>query len=176
MIFTETNLKGAFLIEIEKKTDPRGFFGRSWCVKEMEDYGLNTNHVQSNISFNEYKGTLRGMHFQKAPFQETKLVRCTKGAVYDVIVDLRKDSATYTQWFGVELTENNYKMLYVPEGFAHGYLTLQDQCEVHYMVSEFYQPSYESGVRWNDASFNIRWPSDVISISEKDNRHPNYNI
>lgn len=142
----------------------------------MELKGLNTNIVQTNISYNKNKGTLRGMHFQKEPYQETKLVRCTKGAVYDVIIDIRPDSKTFTKWFGVELTEDNYKMLYVPEGFAHGYITLKDKSEIHYMVTEFYTPSHEGGVRWNDPVFDIKWPIEVLSVSEKDRKHPDFII
>ena len=132
MKFTETNLKGAFIIEVNKLEDARGFFGRLWCHDEMKNHNLKTNIIQANVSFNKYKGTLRGMHFQCHPYQETKLVRCTKGAVYDVIIDLRPDSQTFKKWFGVELNENNFKMIYVPENFAHGFITLIDNSEVYY--------------------------------------------
>ena len=168
MIFTETKLKGAFLIDIERITDDRGFFGRSWDKEIMEQHGMNIKVVQSNISFNHSKGTLRGMHFQKHPYEETKLVRCTKGAVYDVIIDLRTDSKTYKQWIGAELTGENHRMIYVPEGFAHGYLTLEDNCEVNYLVTQFYTPGSEGGIRWNDPEFDIEWPSEVKILSEKD--------
>ena len=175
MIFTETKLKGAFIIEVKKISDDRGFFGRSWCKKEMEDHGLNGNVVQSNTSFSKKKGTIRGMHYQVHPYEETKLMRCTKGAIYDVIIDLRKDSPTYLQWIGIELTENNYKMLYVPEKFAHGFITLSDNTEVTYLVTEFYTPGAEAGIRFNDSKFNINWPVPVNVVSEKDKSHPDFN-
>ncbi len=176
MKFTEIYLKGAYLIEVDKLEDERGFFGRLWCKKELEEYGLNTNIVQSNISLSKRKGTLRGMHFQKSPYQETKLVRCTKGAVYDVIIDLRPDSKTFKEWFGVKLTAENHKMIYVPENFAHGFLTLEEDSEVYYLVTQFYNKQAESGVRWNDSTFNIKWPLKVVEISEKDENHPNFNL
>lgn len=175
MIFTETKLKGAFVIDIKRISDERGFFGRSWCKNEMEEHGVNPNVVQSNISFNKKKGTLRGMHFQVHPHEETKLVRCTKGAVYDVIIDLRPKSKTYKQWFGVELTEENHRMIYVPEKFAHGYLTLEDNSEVNYLVTEFYSPGFEGGIRWNDPEFNIQWPEKIEVVSTKDQRFPDFN-
>jgi len=172
MRFTETKLKGAYIIEIDKIEDDRGFFGRSWCERELKEYNLKTNLVQSNISFNRKKGTLRGMHFQKNPYQETKLVRCTKGAVYDVIIDLRTNSKTYKQWFGVELNEKNHKMLYIPEDFAHGFITLKDNSELFYLVTQYYNKNYEAGVLWNDASIGIEWPIEVSEISDKDCNHP----
>ena len=156
--------------------DSRGFFGRLWCEKEFQKYNLNTKIVQSNVSLSKKKGTLRGMHFQKHPYQETKLVRCTKGAVFDVIIDLRPDSATYKKWFGVELTEDNHKMIYVPENFAHGFITLQDNSEVYYLVTQFYDKDAESAIRWNDSSFEIKWPIEVEEISEKDRNHPDFNL
>ena len=174
MIFTETKLKGAFIIEIKQLEDERGFFGRSWCKKEMEEHGLKTNVVQANTSFSKRKGTIRGFHFQKHPDEETKLIRCTKGAIYDVIIDLRKDSPTYMQWIGVELTEDNYKMVYVPENFAHGFLTLTDNVEVYYLVTNFYTPHAEEGIRYNDPAFNIQFPAPVEVVSEKDMSHPNF--
>ncbi len=172
MIFTETKLSGAYIIDVKKIEDDRGFFGRAWCKKEFEEHGLNANAVQANVSFNKQKGTLRGMHFQLAPFSETKTVRCTAGAIYDVIIDLRPNSPTFKQWIGVELTEQNFKMLYVPEGFAHGFMTLADNSAVHYMVTEFYSPGAESGVRYNDPAFNIKWPMEATVVSEKDKLHP----
>jgi dTDP-4-dehydrorhamnose 3,5-epimerase len=175
MIFEETKLKGAFIIKIKQLTDDRGFFGRSWCKKEMEEHGLNGNVVQSNTSRSNYRGTIRGMHFQKSPHEETKLIRCTRGAIYDVIVDLRKDSPTYLQWIGVELTENNYTMLYVPEKFAHGFVTLQDQSEVTYLVTEYYTPGAEAGLRFNDPALGIVWPEKVCFVSDKDKNHPDFN-
>ncbi len=175
MIFTETKLKGAFILEIKQIADERGFFGRSWCRKEMEEHGLNGNVVQANTSFSKSKGTIRGLHYQKHPYEETKLMRCTKGAIYDVIIDLRKDSPTFLEWIGVELTENNYKMLYVPEGFAHGFITLADNSEVTYLVTQFYTPGAEAGIRFNDPQFNINWPVEVSTVSEKDKSHPYFN-
>lgn len=174
MKFTETYLKGAFVIEVDKIEDSRGFFGRLWCENEFKTHNLKTNLVQSNVSFSKQKGTLRGMHFQRNPFQETKLVRCTRGKIYDVIIDLRPNSPTFKKWFGVELTANNYKMLYVPENFAHGFVTLEDNSEVYYIVTEFYNNKAEGGIRWNDPSFNIQWPQIVNIITDKDNNHPNF--
>lgn len=175
MIFKETKLKGSFIIESEKLEDERGFFARAWCRKEFEAHGLNASPVQSNISFNVGKGTLRGMHYQISPHEETKLVRCTLGAIYDVIIDLRPDSSTYMEWISVELTMDNHKLLYVPEGFAHGYQTLADNTEVFYQVSQFHTPDSERGIRWNDPAFDINWP--IVPeriISEKDQKWPDY--
>ena len=174
MKFHETELKGAFIIEPEKRADDRGFFARSWCQKEFEQHGLVPRVVQANISNNKYKATLRGMHYQASPYEETKLVRCTRGAVYDVIIDVRPDSPTYHRWIGVELTASNYKMLYVPEGFAHGFQTLEDDTEVIYQVSQFYTPSAERGIRWNDPLFQIKWLTPVETISEKDANWPDF--
>jgi dTDP-4-dehydrorhamnose 3,5-epimerase len=168
VIFTPTELKGAFEIELNQLKDDRGFFARAWCEKEFAEHGLTPVVHQVNVSFNKKKGTLRGMHYQVAPYQEAKTVRCTRGAIYDVIIDLRKDSATYKQWIGVELTADNYKMLYVPEDFGHGFITLEDNTEVTYQVSEFYTPGAEQGICWNDPVFNISWPESVQVISEKD--------
>lgn len=175
MIFKETNLKGAFVIELEKREDERGFFARTWCKKEFEANGLETGLVQANLSLSRKAGTLRGMHYQAAPYEETKLVKCTNGALYDVIIDLRPNSPTYRQWFAVELTENNYKMLYVPKGFAHGFQTLVDNVAVFYLVTQFYSPSAERCVRWNDPQFGINWPDvNIRTISEKDKNWPDY--
>lgn len=174
MIFSETQLKGAYLIALEKREDSRGFFARGWCQREFEDHQLTARIVQSNISLSWTKGTLRGMHYQVAPYAEAKVVRCTRGAIFDVIIDLRPESATYRRWLGVELTADNYRMLFVPEGFAHGFLTLEDHTEVTYHVSQFYTPEAERGVRWNDPAFNIRWPAPVVVISDKDSRWPDY--
>lgn len=171
MEFIETKLKGAYIIDIKPITDERGFFSRSYCSDEFKEYKLNTNAVQNNISFNEKKGTLRGMHMQKAPFEETKLVRCTRGAIYDVIVDMRAESETYKQWIGVELTADNYRMLYVPEGFAHGFITLEDRTDVSYQVTQFYTPGFEQCFRWDDPSFDIKWPIEPVVISAKDQAH-----
>ena len=174
MIFRETTLKGAYIIEPERREDSRGFFARVWCRKEFLAEGLNGQLVQCNISYNKEKGTLRGMHYQVAPFAEIKLVRCTMGAMYDVIIDLRPQSPTYLQWVAVELTAENRKMLYVPENFAHGYQTLVDNTEVFYQVSQFYVPDSEGGVRYNDPAFGIKWPMDVQGISDKDGSWPDY--
>jgi dTDP-4-dehydrorhamnose 3,5-epimerase len=174
MIFTKTKLANAYILEPEKKYDARGFFARVWCQKEFEEHGLISHLVQVNISYNKQSGILRGMHYQVEPFQESKLVRCTKGAIYDVIIDLRKHSLTYLQWLAVELTADNYKMLYVPEGFAHGFQTLQDHTEVTYQVSEFYAPQSERGFRYNDPALGIIWPLDVQVISDKDKNWPDY--
>ena len=174
MIFTETKLKGSSIIEPERLEDERGFFARTWCKQEFESYGLNPNLVQCSISFSKKKATLRGMHYQAAPNEEAKLVRCTSGAIYDVIVDLRSDSKTFKQWISVELTSENRKMIYIPEGFAHGFLTLEDNTEVFYQMSEFYAPESARGVRWNDSAFSISWPIDVKVISDKDKNYPDF--
>lgn len=174
MEFTETKLKGAFVLEIKKLEDERGFFGRSWCAKELAANGLKHDIKQANTSLSLREGTIRGMHYQNDPFQETKLIRCTRGAIFDVIIDLRKDSPTYKQWVGVELTQDNYKMLYVPEDFAHGFITLVANSEVSYLVTQFYSPGAEAGIRWDDPTFNIQWPIRPIVISEKDKMHPNF--
>lgn len=174
MIFTETKLRGAFIIDPEPRADHRGFFARSFCAREFAEHGLNERVVNTNISSNIAKGTLRGMHFQRPPYAEAKLVRCTRGAIYDVIVDLRADSPTFKQWVGVELTADNYRQLYVPEGFAHGFQTLEDHTDVVYQVSEFYTPGAEGGLRFNDPSFAITWPLAVAVISDKDAAWPDY--
>jgi dTDP-4-dehydrorhamnose 3,5-epimerase len=168
MIFKETNLKGSYIIEIDPIEDERGFFARSFCQKEFEKYGLNPYIAQCNISYNEKKGTLRGMHYQIAPHEETKLVRCTRGAVYDVIADLRPDSPTFKQWIAVELTQENRHMVYVPEGFAHGFQTFEDHTEVLYQMSEFYHPECTRGVRWNDPTFEFEWPLSKPILSCRD--------
>lgn len=173
MIFTETALKGAYIIEPQKIEDERGFFARSWCQREFEAQGLASHLVQCNISFNHKRGTLRGLHYQAAPFAETKLVRCTQGAICDVIVDLRPNSPTFLQWIRVELSAGNRKMLYVPEGFAHGFQTLDDNTEVFYQMSEFYAPAYGRGIRWNDPLLKIAWPEAVTTISKKDQAYEN---
>ena len=170
----ETKLKGSFVIQIEKREDERGFFARAWCQEEFGEHSLTSRVVQTNISFNINKGTLRGMHYQIAPYEEAKLVRCTSGAIYDVIIDLRQDSRTYLQWVRVELTAENYKMLYVPENFAHGFQTLQDSTEVTYHVSQFYIPGSERGIRWDDPAFGIEWPLEVTVISDKDKNWPDF--
>ncbi len=172
MLFLETPLKGAFIIELEKKEDSRGFFARAFCKHEFEKYKLNANIVQANNSFSLKKGTLRGMHYQVPPSAEDKIIRCIRGSLYDVIIDLRVDSPTHCQWFGIELSAENRKMLYVPKGFAHGFITLEDNTEAFYLVTEFYSPEHERGIRWNDPKFNIKWPINPIIISEKDNNYP----
>lgn len=174
MTFTETKLKGSFLIDIKKIEDHRGFFSRSWCQREFAEHDLVISIAQSNIGFNQIKGTLRGMHFQIAPHGETKLVRCTMGAVLDVIIDLRRDSPTYMQWVAAELTADNRRMMYVPEGFAHGYQTLVDNTELLYSTSEFYAPELARGVRFNDPKFCIKWPLEVQVISDQDARWPDH--
>lgn len=168
MIFTETKLKGAFLIDIDKHEDERGFFARSWCMDEFAEQGLNDRLVQCNISFNKKRGTLRGMHYQAQPYEEAKLVRCTMGALYDVIIDLRSDSPTFKEWFSVELTAQNHGALYVPEGFAHGFQTLVDDTEVFYQMSEFFHPECARGVRWDDPAFRIPWPIARPILSKQD--------
>ena len=174
MIFIETALKGAVLIEPEKHKDERGFFARTWCSKEMAAQGLNAHLSQCNISFNRKKGTLRGMHFQAPPYAEAKLVRCTAGSVYDVIIDIRAESATFKQWYAIELSAANYKMLYIPKNFAHGFLTLENNTEVFYQMSEFYHPDHARGIRWNDAAFSVKWPAEISLISEKDQSYPDF--
>lgn len=174
MIFTRTPLQDAFLIQIEPISDERGFFARSWCQQEFEQHGLNPCLKQCNISFNQKRGTLRGMHYQIEPYEEDKLVRVTQGAIYDVIIDLRPYSPTYKQWFGVELTSEGYEMLYIPKGFAHGFQTLTDKAEVFYQISEFYTPDYGRGVRWNDPVFDIHWPVEDKIISSKDQSYTDF--
>jgi len=168
MIFTETRLKGAYIIEIEPLEDERGFFARSFCQKEFEQHGLNFSIVQCNLSYNKKKGTLRGMHYQMAPHKEAKLVSCIKGAIYDVIIDLRPNSPTCSQWLAVELSSENNNMIYVPEGFAHGFQTLKDDTMVFYQMSEFYHPECARGVRWNDPAFGVKWPLSHPILSERD--------
>ena len=175
MIFTETELPGAYVIDLEPREDERGFFARTWCANEFAEHGLTTRLVQCNLSFNPTVGTLRGMHFQHAPHAEVKVVRCTRGALYDVIIDLRPGSSAFKHWIAVELTANNRRGLYVPEGFAHGFQTLVRDTEASYQVSEFYTPSAEGGVRWNDPAFGIDWPhADERVISEKDSNWPDF--
>jgi dTDP-4-dehydrorhamnose 3,5-epimerase len=175
VLFTATELEGAYVVDLERRGDERGFFARAWCTNEFADQGLSTQIVQCNLSFNQHRGTLRGMHFQREPRAEAKLVRCTRGAVYDAIIDLRPDSPSYLRWFGVELTAENRRALYVPEGFAHGYQTLVDDTETFYQVSEFYSPEFEGGVRWNDPTFGIEWPyPEAPLLSPKDASWPDY--
>jgi len=173
MIFTETELKDAFIIDIEKREDERGFFARAWCQMELEAHGLSSHWVQANLAFSKRKGTLRGLHYQIVPYEEAKLMRCIRGAIYDVIIDLRPESPTYKQWLGVELTADNHRMLYVPEGFAHGYQSLVDDTEAFYPVSQFHTPGSERGVRWDDPAFAIEWPvTKNLILSDKDKSWP----
>lgn len=174
MIFTETKLRGAFLIELEKHADQRGFFARAFCRQEFEDHGLNSQVDQCNVSFNKCKGTLRGMHYQAAPFAEAKLVRCTSGSIYDVIIDLRPSSPTFKRCFAVELSAANRKILYVPEEFAHGFQTLEDNTEVFYQMSQSYSAEHARGVRWNDPAFGIGWPADERTINGRDQNYPDF--
>lgn len=174
MKFATTTLKDAVLIEPEPRTDERGFFARTYCRNEFAAAGLETDFVQGNMSFNHARGTLRGMHFQYAPHEEVKVVRCIRGAIYDVIVDLRPESPSYLKWQGFELTEENGLQLYVPCGFAHGFLTLCEEAAVAYQVSAFYTPGAEGGVRWNDPRFGIEWPADVAVLSPKDAAWPDF--
>ena len=174
VIFTETILKGAFVIEPERLEDERGFFARTWCQKEFQEHGLNPRLSQCNISYNKKKGTLRGIHYQIAPFEEAKLIRCTQGAIHDVIIDLRSDSPTFMQYTAVVLTADNHKALYVPEGLAHGFQTLTDATEVLYQMSEFYAPECSRGVRWDDPAFAIDWPDAPRIISERDRSYPDF--
>ena len=168
MIFNETPLEGSYTIELEKKGDDRGFFARAFCVNEFGKHGLATNFVQVNNSLSAIAGTLRGMHYQLSPKAETKVVRCIKGSLWDAIVDLRNDSPTFGQWFGAELSAENRRMMYVPKGFAHGFITLQPDTEAFYFVDEFYGPDRERGLRWNDPKFGITWPAEPTVISDKD--------
>ena len=170
MLFTETKLKGTFVIEPEKLEDERGFFARIWDHQEFKEAGLNPKIAQCSISKNKKKGIIRGLHYQLPPYQETKLVRCTRGKLYDVIIDLRPDSKTFKQWFGIELSEENYKMIYVPEDFAHGYQTLVDNTDIAYQMSIEYLPKFYTGVRWDDPAFNIKWPLTPSIISKQDKK------
>ena len=174
MTFKETKLQGAFIIEPEMLIDDRGAFARTFCRKDFESHGLNGSISQCSISLNTRKYTLRGMHYQKKPCAEAKLIRCSRGVIYDVIVDLRYDSPTFKQWTSVEISAENRKMVYVPVDFAHGFQTLTDGTEVIYQMSEFYSPSHADGFRWNDPSFKIKWPSDNFVISSKDQTYPDF--
>ena len=174
MIFTETSLNGLYIVELVRLEDERGYFARSWCQREFEEHGLNSQLVQCNISFNKRRGTLRGMHYQTAPYEEAKLVRCTRGSLYDVVIDIRPTSQTFKSWFAVELTSEHHRALYIPEGFAHGFQTLIDNTEVFYQMSEFYHPESAKGIRWNDSEFSIAWPIEALVVSEKDNSYPDW--
>jgi dTDP-4-dehydrorhamnose 3,5-epimerase len=174
MIFTETRLKGAWIIDPGRLEDARGFFARTWCRKEFEARGLDAGLAQCSISYNARKGTLRGMHWQAEPHPETKVVRCTRGSMHDVLLDLRPDSPTFKAWVAVELTAENRRMLYVPKGVAHGFQTLEDATEVLYMISEFHHPECARGVRWDDPAFGIAWPLAVSVISDRDRSYPSW--
>jgi dTDP-4-dehydrorhamnose 3,5-epimerase len=172
MNFTETPLAGAYLIDLQKHVDERGYFARAWCRREFEAHGLNPNVEQVNVGYSRRAGTLRGLHFQQQPHAEVKVVRCLRGAIYDVIVDLRPQSPTRFGWFGVELRGENGRMLYVPEGFAHGYQTLSDDVEMMYQTSQAFEPRSACGVRFDDPAFGIRWPREVTCVSDADRSWP----
>jgi dTDP-4-dehydrorhamnose 3,5-epimerase len=172
----EIPLKGAFLVHVEKIEDFRGFFARAYCYKELEKRGINKKIVQINTSYSYKKGTLRGLHYQVDPHGETKMMRCIQGAIFDVIIDLRPESETFCQWYGVKLSAYNRNMLIVPESFAHGYQTLIDDTEVIYPTTAFYSPEHERGIRWDDSFFNIKWPISDPIISDKDNSFPDFKI
>ena len=176
MIFKETKMRGVYLLEPERITDERGFFARVWCQAEFEEHGIDSRLVQCNLSFNPRKGTLRGMHYQTAPHEETKIVRCTMGAIFDVAVDLRRDSPTFRQWVGAPLTAENRELLVIPPGCAHGYLTLTRDAEVSYQMSTDYAPKSAAGVRWNDPAFGIQWPGDVTLIADRDRDYPDFKL
>jgi dTDP-4-dehydrorhamnose 3,5-epimerase len=174
MKFTETPLLGSWLIEPVLMEDERGFFARSFCKKELAEKNIHFDIVQTNLSYNKKKGTLRGMHYQAAPFGEEKIVSCIKGRIYDVIIDLRPGSSTYSRWYAAELSVDNRKSFYIPKDFAHGFITLTDDVLVQYYMGEYYHPESARGIRWNDNQFNIMWPLPVSIISEKDNSYPDY--
>jgi dTDP-4-dehydrorhamnose 3,5-epimerase len=176
MIFTKTRLEGAWIIDIKKLEDERGFFARTFCQREFIEHGLNPRVAQCNVSYNKKKGTLRGLHLQVSPFQEAKLVQCISGVIYDMIVDLRPESPTYLEHLGVILSAQAYRMLYIPEGFAHGFLTLTEDVNVFYQMSEFYAPECARGFRWNDPTFGINLPAEVTVISERDANYPDYSF
>lgn len=174
MIFTKSELSGAYSIQIEKQTDERGFFARMWDKKIFEQYGLKSSFVQCNISKSLKKGTVRGFHYQTKPYEEAKLIRCTRGKIFNVIIDLRPTSTTYKKWEGIELSDDNYMMRYIPEGFANGIQALENNSEVFYQVSQYYHPESEKGIRWDDSIFNVKWPLTVTEVSKKDMDWENY--
>ena len=174
MIFAATGLEDAWLIDIEPREDERGFFARTWCRQELTAHGLDTEIAQESISFNRHRGTVRGLHFQRRPHEETKIVRCTRGAIFDVIVDLRRHSPTYLRWQGFELTAENRRAIYVPKGFAHGFQTVIDNAEIAYQISAFYAPEAAAGYRYDDAAFGIAWPQPVTVIGERDLGWPDF--
>ena len=174
MIFNETKIKGAWVVDLKQIEDERGFFSRVWCEKEFAEYGITSHLSQANISFSHRAGTIRGIHYQSQPHSEMKAIRCVRGAIYDVVLDLRQDSQTYCQWHSEELTADNYRMMVVPEGCAHGFQTLADNSEVLYLVSSSYNSESDKGVRWNDSAFGICWPQPVSLISKRDKEHKDY--
>lgn len=174
MIFKKTKIKDAHIIELEKLEDDRGFFARTWDAKEMKNLGLDSKICQANMSRSVKKGTIRGLHYQLHPYGEAKVIKCTKGAIFDVIIDLRPKSPSYLKWMGVELSDTNHRMLYVPKYCAHAFLTLEDNTEVSYLVSQFYTPNSERGIRYNDSAFKIKWPIKVSVVSEKDKSWPDF--
>jgi dTDP-4-dehydrorhamnose 3,5-epimerase len=174
VIFSAASLPGAYVIELEPHRDSRGFFARTWCRREFEEHGLDADLAQCSMSYNARRGTLRGLHWQAAPKEEAKLVRCTTGAIYDVIIDLRPESPTYLKHFGVELTQGDRRALYIPRGFAHGLQTLTDETEVFYQISEFFAPEHARGIRWNDPAFGIEWPIPDPIILDRDNSYPDF--
>jgi len=175
MMFVETALRGAFVVEPERREDERGFFARTFCREKFEARGLNSRIAQCNISFNKARGALRGMHYQRAPHEEAKVISCARGAIFDAIIDLRRGSSTFGRWFAIELTAENYKMLYVPEGFAHGFQALQEDSVVHYQMSEFYHPECAEGIKWDDPFFKIAWPLQPTTISLQDRSYAPFN-
>ena len=174
MKFKETNLEGSFILETEKLEDERGFFTRMFDAKLFDELGLNSKTVQCNVSHTKFKGTVRGFHYQLHPFEETKLIRCTRGSIFDIIIDLRPNSPTFKKWNGFELNSKNYRQLYVPKGFAHGFQSLEDDSEIFYLVSEYHNSISETGIRWNDPVFKINWPLKPTKISKKDESWPNF--
>jgi dTDP-4-dehydrorhamnose 3,5-epimerase len=176
MKFVPTPVAGAFVIESEPTTDERGGFMRTWCAREAEEHGLCLAVAQCSISMNRAKGTLRGMHYQTAPAEETKVVRCLRGSIFDVIVDLRRGSSSFRRWFGAELSRDNHRAMYVPRGVAHGFLTLEDDCDVHYQISALHEPAAARGFRWNDPLFGVVWPGEVRVISERDRTYPDCQV
>jgi dTDP-4-dehydrorhamnose 3,5-epimerase len=176
MNFLPTKLAGAFLIEVEPHDDERGSFARTWCARELAAHGLVGDIAQCSLSTNKRAGTVRGMHFQRPPHGEVKLVRCQRGAIFDVVIDLRPDSSSYRRWQGFELTADNHRALYVPQGFAHGFQTLTDDAEVFYQISEFYIQEASAGVRWDDPAFRVVWPLPISAIADKDRNWPDFQI
>ena len=174
MFFSKASINGVYILEPEFHNDNRGFFARTWCKNEVENIGLNSKIVQSSISYNYKKGTIRGLHYQRSPYEEVKIVSCIQGAIWDVIIDLRKNSLTFGKWISVELSSENYRMVYIPTGFAHGFQTLKDKTKVFYQISEFYHPEVAQGIRWNDPLFKINWPMACTEISKKDMSYRNF--